>query len=220
MSVRIDTYALGDWQTNCYVVSVPPARECWIVDCGMQPKKMLDAIEREKLQPVGLLLTHAHLDHIAGVDEALARFGPLPMWIHEAEAGWCSEPLLNLSALAGLRVRVTEPQHLLKGGEVLELGASRWRVLHTPGHSPGGVCYVCDEAKVALVGDVLFAGSIGRIDFPTSDPASMARSLRDVMLKLPDDITIYPGHGPSSTIGRERRSNPYLAPGIDLTVDL
>ncbi|HRP64403.1 MAG TPA: MBL fold metallo-hydrolase, partial [Phycisphaerales bacterium] len=108
----------------------------------------------------------------------------------------------------------TRPDHLLKGGETLELAGTHWRVLHTPGHSPGGVCYVNDESRQALVGDVLFAGSIGRVDFPTSNPAAMRRTLREVMMNLPDDLTIYPGHGPATTIGRERRSNPYIIGGF------
>lgn len=210
MLPTIHTFVLGDYQTNCFVVTVPGTADCWIVDCGFEPDDMLDWIEQQQLRPIALLLTHAHSDHMAGIDAAMSRFGPMPLYIHEAEAEWCSNPMLNLSGLIGRPVTATQPDHLLKGGETLELAGTHWRVLHTPGHSPGGVCYVNDESRQALVGDVLFAGSIGRVDFPTSNPAAMRRTLQEVMMNLPDDLTIYPGHGPATTIGRERRSNPYI----------
>ncbi|HRQ74964.1 MAG TPA: MBL fold metallo-hydrolase [Phycisphaerales bacterium] len=214
MLPTIHTFVLGDYQTNCFVVTVPGTADCWIVDCGFEPDDMLDWIEQQQLRPIALLLTHAHSDHMAGIDAAMSRFGPMPLYIHEAEAEWCSNPMLNLSGLIGRPVTATRPDHLLKGGETLELAGTHWRVLHTPGHSPGGVCYVNDESRQALVGDVLFAGSIGRVDFPTSNPAAMRRTLREVMMNLPDDLTIYPGHGPATTIGRERRSNPYIIGGF------
>jgi glyoxylase-like metal-dependent hydrolase (beta-lactamase superfamily II) len=207
---KIHTFVLGDYQTNCYVVTMPAGTDCWIVDCGQRPQKMFDFIEKEGMKPTALLLTHTHVDHIAGIDLAIARFGRMPMYVHEAEAGFCSDPMLNLSALTGMPVSVTEPDHQLKDGQRLMLGESEWRVLHTPGHSPGGVCFIHDESKQALVGDALFAGSIGRVDFPTSDPDEMRTTLFEKLMALPDDMMIYPGHGPSTTIGAERKSNPFL----------
>lgn len=209
----IHTFPLGDYQTNCFVIAAPPSTECWIVDCGYDPSPLLDFAEREKLTPIGLLLTHAHCDHIAGIDEAINRFGKLPISIHEAESQWLENPLLNLSALSGVPYSTSPPDHLLKGGETLELAGTSWRVLYTPGHSPGSVCYIHDESKQALVGDAIFAGSIGRIDFPTSNPDDMRATL-ELLMTLPDDITIHPGHGPSTTIGRERTSNPFILGGI------
>jgi hydroxyacylglutathione hydrolase len=215
----IHTFVLGDYQTNCFVVTPGPEHDvggpCWIVDCGYSPGKMLDFVEDNALKPQAILLTHCHSDHIAGIDEAINRFGRPPggMYVHEAEAEWCENALLNLSAMVGAPVTAMRPDHLLKGGETLELAGTHWRVLHTPGHSPGGVCYIHDDSKQAIVGDLIFAGSIGRIDFPTSDPDAMQRSL-DLIMQLPDDVTIYPGHGPSTTIGRERRSNPFIVHGL------
>ncbi|HMN96302.1 MAG TPA: MBL fold metallo-hydrolase [Phycisphaerales bacterium] len=273
-SVRVLPFALGTFQTNCYVVAlerpqepgaalpsepgapgrtapdVPPGSArtaaepaahasgprrqgerssdasadsirgspCWIVDVGEHPEAMLDAVERLGLRPEAIVLTHAHCDHIAGLDRARRRWPSLPVIAHAAERGFCSDPQLNLSAFIDVPVSVSEPTRWLHGGETLELGGARFRVLHTPGHSPGGITLVHDPGRpdrppLALVGDTLFAGSIGRIDFPTSDPEAMRRSLHDVILPLPDRTVVWPGHGPSTTIGAERRGNPYLASG-------
>ncbi|MCL4211404.1 MAG: MBL fold metallo-hydrolase [Phycisphaeraceae bacterium] len=209
----IHTFVLGDYQTNCFVVEAPPSRDCWIVDCGQEPEELIDFIRSRGLKPVALLLTHAHLDHIAGIDIARRALGPMPMFIHRAEAGFCSDPMANLSILTGRPVSVTEPENLLSGGETLQLAGTRWRVLHTPGHSPGGVCYIHDDSRQALVGDTLFAGSIGRFDFPTSDPDALRTSILETIMSLPDDMTVHPGHGPATTIGRERKTNPYVRGG-------
>lgn len=216
---QITTFCLGAYQTNCFVVAVPDgnpddARRCWIVDCGYEPESMLDWIEGQQLQPEALLLTHCHSDHIAGIDQARARFGPLPIHVHEAEAGWCADPARNLSAFLDAPVAVAEPDHHLRDGEVLSLAGTTWRVVHTPGHSPGGVCFVHDESGQAIVGDTLFAGGIGRFDFPTSDVDALRHSIHEVILALPDGMKIFPGHGPATEIGRERRTNPFVLGGF------
>lgn len=211
----ITCFSLGEFQTNCHVVAAPGTDACWIVDVGYEPRRLFDHVEHAGLRPVAIVLTHCHCDHIAGLDAALSRFGmALPVIAHEAERGFCSQPELNLSAFLGEPVSVSEPTQWLRGGETLVLADTRWRVLHTPGHSPGGITLVHEPPgggdSTALVGDTLFAGSIGRIDFPTSDPEAMARTLRDVLLALPDSTRVLPGHGPPTTVGRERRTNPYL----------
>lgn len=212
----ITTFTLGPYETNCFVVTPGPPTSgvnCWIVDCGIDPDEMLDWIEEQRLKPTALLLTHTHLDHMAGVDRAMSRLGDMPLYLHEKESGFCSNPMLNLSSLIGMPTTCKEPTRLLGDGETLRLDDSEWRVLHTPGHSPGGACFIHDASKQAIVGDAIFAGSIGRHDFPTSDVRDLRKSIQKIMT-LPDDMTIHPGHGPKTTIGEERRSNPYVVNGF------
>lgn len=211
---RIDARPLGMWQTNCHVVSVPGGPDptgCWIVDCGQRPQPLIALIRNAGLSPRGILLTHCHLDHIMGIDEVLNAFGPMPILCHELEREWNGEPLLNLSAMSPAgEVRVTAPTATLADGATLDLCGTQWKALHVPGHSPGSLAFVHLPSRQAISGDVLFAGGIGRFDFPTANPAHLRHSVVEVMMGLPDDLTIYPGHGPTTTIGRERRTNPYV----------
>ncbi len=204
---------LGPFETNCYVVRPEPSQPgdpCWIVDAGFDPADLIALVRERWLRPELLILTHAHGDHIAGVRDVRATWPSVPLLIHEAEHDWPGDPDLNLSAAIGIPVAAPAPDRLLRDGDELQLAGSRWRVLHTPGHSPGGITLYSEADGVALVGDALFAGSVGRTDFPGSDASTLARSIREKLYTLPDKTTVYPGHGPLTTIGREKKTNPFV----------
>ncbi len=203
---------LGPFDTNCYIVNHPASDECWIVDAGLNPGALIDEIRRRRLRPVAVVLTHAHWDHIAGLWEVRKAFPEVPILIHEAERAWLADPLLNLSAAVVTPMTAPEASQLLRDGDELTLAGERWKVLHTPGHSPGGLTLWHEPSATALVGDALFAGSVGRTDFPGSDPQVLANSIRTRLYTLPDKTRVYPGHGPETTIGREKASNPFVRP--------
>jgi len=216
--VTIHGFELGPWGTNCYVVQdAGPApaggrAACWIVDASFEPEPLIDHVLHEALVPEALIFTHAHLDHIAGAFDVRRAFPGLPVLIHEAEERWLNDPELNLSTGAGIPVTAPMATRLLKDGDALTLGSSIWRVLHVPGHSPGSVALWCEGSGVVLGGDALFAGSIGRTDFPGCSFKDLERSIRTKLYTLPDETIVYPGHGPATTIGREKRSNPFVRP--------
>ncbi len=213
-SVGIECFTLGPYETNCYVVTPGPGagkgQPCWIVDASFEPGPIVEFIRERLLCPEGLILTHTHIDHIAGVREVLDAFPGLPLLVHADEREWLTNPMLNLSAMAGMPVTTPEPDRVLNEGDELTLGETKWRVLHTPGHSPGGITLYHGPSGNAIVGDSLFSGSIGRTDFPGGDHALLERSIRQKLYTLPGTVRIYPGHGPDSTIEQERRSNPFV----------
>jgi glyoxylase-like metal-dependent hydrolase (beta-lactamase superfamily II) len=209
-ALNIEGFALGDWMTNCYVVWPEGGRQCWIVDAGFDPQPLIRLIHERDLEPAMLVLTHAHVDHIAGIDVLRSIWPALPIAIHEAEREFLGSPQLNLSIVLEEPIEAPEATMLLVNGQRLGLGGFEFEVRHTPGHSPGGICLYNAQEKVALVGDTLFRDSIGRYDFPTSDGRLLFGSIRQQLLTLPDETRVLPGHGPETTIGRERRSNPFL----------
>ena len=208
MSPTVETFALGPWETNCYVVSCADA--CWIVDAGFEPQPMLDHLRTRNLTPTQVILTHAHVDHIAGLHEVRQAYPDLPILIHEAERDFLTDTMLNLSAFLAEPVVAPEPTDTFTHGDTLTLGDLTFHIRHTPGHRPGGVCLYQPDDHVALVGDTLFHRSIGRYDFPTSDGNLLLQSIHEQLLTLPDHTRVLPGHGPATTIGDERRANPYI----------
>jgi len=182
------------------------------VDAGFDPAPLIARVQGLGLTPTALILTHAHLDHIAGVAEVRRAFPGLAVWIHEAEAAWLSDPELNLSSFSGTPVTAPGPDRTLTDGDRLTLEGTTWEVRHTPGHSPGGITLYNAPSEIALVGDALFAGSIGRTDFPGCSLEALAESIKTRLYTLPDATRIYSGHGPPTSIGREKNYNPYVRP--------
>ena len=211
-SLTTETFALGEWQTNCYVV-YNAAGACWIVDAGFEPAAMIEHIRRRDLKLENIILTHAHLDHIAGLNDIHAAFPDTPILIHAAEKDFLTDTFLNLSAMINMPIVAPEATGFLAHGQILKLGDASFEVRHTPGHSPGGVTLYCAAESTAFVGDALFASSIGRTDFPTSNHTQLMASIREQLLTLPDATRVLSGHGPATTIGRERKSNPFIQAG-------
>ncbi|MCC5829916.1 MAG: MBL fold metallo-hydrolase [Phycisphaeraceae bacterium] len=209
-ALDIQTFTLGDFQTNCYLLQ-PEDGGCWFVDAGQAPEPMIRAAEAAGKEPAGVLLTHAHADHIAGLDAITGRWPGIAIHIHPEEAAFLTDPWLNLSAMMGHNLIAPEATGHLQDGMELRIGSTTWSVLHTPGHSPGGITLYCAQLATAIVGDTLFAQSIGRYDFPTSDGPTLMASIRQRLLTLPDETRVLPGHGPATTIGDEKRLNPFLS---------
>lgn len=209
-NLQIETFTLGDYQTNCYVVADEQTKDCWLVDAGMGPGEMIGFVQAQGYTPRAVVLTHAHVDHIGGLAEVLEAFPGLEVMIHADEWGFPEDAAKNLSVFLASPVEAPPATRKLVHGETLTLGGLTFEVRHTPGHSPGGISLVEHDAGLALVGDALFAGAIGRFDFPTSDGRALIAGIHRELMSLPDAVRVLSGHGPETTIGAERASNPYL----------
>lgn len=198
----------GPFETACYVVGDRASAQAVVVDAAGDPSLTLDALSRAGWDLGLIVCTHGHVDHIQSAG-ALKQATSAPVAIHAADAACLTDPLRSGATLFGLRQEPCAPDRLLADGDMIEVGeALRLRVLHTPGHSPGSICLVGDG--FAFVGDLVFAGSIGRTDLPGGSDSQMLDSLRS-LLTLPDATQLLCGHGPATTVGEERRHNPFLA---------
>ena len=208
--------------TNCYVVAAAPGQACVVVDPGIEVLDQLDSVlDEHRLRPVAVLLTHGHLDHTYSVTPVCGA-RDIPAYIHPDDGPMLADPLGWLSAETKAmfqgRLSWSEPDDVkpLADGEVLRIAGLELTVDHAPGHTAGSVAFRLPEdpagdlPEVMLSGDLLFAGSIGRTDLPGGDHAAMRRSLAAKVLTLPDEVLVLPGHGPQTTIGRERITNPFL----------
>jgi hydroxyacylglutathione hydrolase len=206
VSLSVVSLTVGPFQENCYLLIDSDTTQCAIIDPGDEPERIIAAIERAGAVPAAIWLTHAHLDHIGAI-EGLRRRWDIPVSLHPLD-----HPLYDMAsrqaALYGLPFEQPAPaDHALGDGDVMQMGEHRFTVMHAPGHAPGHVVF--HGNGIALVGDCLFAGSIGRTDLPLSNPRDLAASL-DRIISLPDDTVVYPGHGPATSIGVEAATNPFL----------
>ncbi|MGP3916216.1 MBL fold metallo-hydrolase [Nonomuraea sp. 10N515B] len=208
-------FPAGAFQTNCYVVAPAAGEECVIVDPGQDATEGVDELLREhRLKPVAVLLTHGHLDHVWSVAPVCGA-RDVPAWIHPEDRHLLSDPAAgwsgtSASLFGGLTLSEPDDVRELSDGAVLKLAGLELAVDHTPGHTRGSVSFRLPDDEIMFSGDLLFAGSIGRSDLPGGDYPTILRSLAAKCLPLPDDTVVLPGHGPQTTIGRERATNPYL----------
>jgi len=209
MSLQIETYVSTGWGQNAFLVRCAETGATVIIDPGGEAELMIDALGDGGLEAI--LLTHAHLDHVEGV-ATLKRATGAPIWLHPAD-----RPLYDQApgqaAAFGVEVEAPPPpDEAFEDGVPFRFGSRTFQVRHTPGHAPGHVLLHDAEAGVAFVGDVVFAGSIGRTDLPGGDYRQLMRSIRERVLTLPDETRLYPGHGPETTVEHERTTNPFLIP--------
>lgn len=204
---RIETAPIG---MNTYILE-NETKECLIVDVGGSPQRIVETIQEKGLTPIAILLTHAHFDHIEGVDELFKTYS-LPVYLCEKEREWLTEGKLNSSELFYSRtVGAFSPKDIrpLEEGE-MQIGSFSFEVRFTPGHSPGGASFYFAKDKVVVTGDALFQGSIGRTDLAYGDHKQLIRSIQNKLLPLSNEVTVLPGHGNTSTIGFEKKNNPFL----------
>lgn len=206
--MKIEHFIVGVVGTNCYFAINEDTRECVVIDPGDYAKMLEEKLRGGGYTPVAILLTHGHFDHIMGVEE-LAKAFSIPVYVHEDDAQMLEDPSLNACAMIGARVSV-KADRTVKDGDVLNLAGMEIRVIHTPGHTPGGACYYFPKEEVLFSGDTMFCESVGRTDLPGGSMSALVRSIKEKVLKLPDLTIVYTGHGEPTKIGFEKQYNPFI----------
>jgi len=203
----LETICVGPFQVNCYILASRQDSQAIIIDPGFDAAKIKKTLSVHKLKPAFIINTHGHYDHI-GCDDDFA----VPVYVHREDLALLKNPELNLSNFLMSSYSVKSNLKIMEDKEIIELDQIQLEVIHTPGHTPGGICLLMHQPsnKILFSGDTLFCEGIGRTDFPGADEGTLIKSIKDKLFKLSDDTIIYPGHGPSSTIGVEKMSNPFL----------
>ena len=207
----IDSLVLGDFLTNCYILrDSQDATDCIIIDPGLQPQPLIDFLQNNDLKPLAVILTHGHADHFAGLDALKNNYPNIKVHIHKLDAEMLADPHSNLSLMAAASLAAEPADTLLSDNDTIDIAGINLSVLHTPGHTPGGISLYSKAHNLVFTGDALFAGSIGRTDFPSGDTDQLLKSIKQKLLTLPESTDVYPGHGPKTSIKNEKIHNPFL----------
>lgn len=206
--MKIEKFVLGSMGTNCYLIINEETKELIIIDPATCPDYVVSHVNSNGYIPRAIFLTHAHFDHVMGIDGWVKEFG-IPVYLHEEEKRVLEDPELNLSGVFGASYSYSDVK-CLKDGQELEVSGFIFKVIHTPGHTCGGCCYYCAEKGVLISGDTLFYQSVGRSDFPTGSMGTLVRSIKEKLFCLPEDVMVYPGHNDSTCIGDEKKYNPFV----------
>ena len=207
--MKIELFATGILGTNTYVVMNEETKEAVVIDPARLSKKLREYVDGEQLQVKAILLTHAHFDHNMGIDEVIEAYGQMPVYVEENDLELLHHAELNESTTY-TKGYSYDGGDVIHGGDTLELIGEKFQVIHTPGHTAGGVCYYVENAGVVFSGDTLFRASIGRSDFKTSSTSALISSVKDKLFLLPDETIVFPGHMGATKIGFEKEANPFV----------
>lgn len=207
--MTVKKFLAGALGTNCYLAVNDAAREAVIIDPAELPVRLAEYVGQENIRIRAVLLTHAHFDHIMGIDAVIDAYGRMPVYVHQEDLRMLEDTYLNLSENYGWNYSYTGGEAIMDG-QVLSLAGCEFKVIHTPGHTPGGVCYYVESEKVLFCGDTLFRQSVGRTDFPGGSASELVRSVREKLFVLPEDTHVYPGHMGTTTIAQEKKYNPFV----------
>jgi hydroxyacylglutathione hydrolase len=201
--------SVGMLESNCYILGDEVSREAVVIDPGGDGPDILAVIQKENLKIKTIINTHGHFDHV-GANQALKDASGAPIAIHQSDAAMLSQPSAEALFFTGGRLQPSHAEILLQEDDILEFGPFQLKVLHTPGHTVGGICLVLQNEPIVYVGDTLFAGSIGRTDFPGGSFEDLIASVKTKIFTLGDNYLVMPGHGPATTVGQERQYNPFF----------
>lgn len=208
--MKIDIIIVGDLYVNCYIIS--KNKDAIIIDPGSDFEKIKSFIDSNELKPLAIVNTHGHFDHVGAIEDLKSEYN-IPLYMHEGDEFLLKNAVEHASMFGIFGIKSSNIDNYLEDNQLLAFGDIKLKVLHTPGHSPGGVSLYLGEAKAVFTGDTLFKDSVGRTDFPYADFNTLANSIKNKLYVLDDDVTVYPGHGPSSTIGYEKKMNAFVRLG-------
>lgn len=205
--IQVKQIETGVLQENCYIVYKDS--DALIIDPGDETSKIKNELETLSVTPLAILLTHTHYDHIGALEDLRVDYD-IPVYVSPEEQEWLGDPQLNLSIYGTHVIRANPADFAFESPETVTIGRFSFKVVQTPGHSPGGVSFIFEEGNCVFSGDALFKGSVGRTDLPGSEPEKLIPGVEEQLLTLPEDYTVYPGHMKSTTVGYEKRTNPYF----------